>query len=244
MNGAGGQNRCRRGAANQVLSTGLLTAFLLVVGGGCDNPASADAQPVTGQSDPPSAAPLPKRSNIAVPETYAQLDLFYDLQERVLELEIQIAEANQRYVNMDFGSFLDLDPWQLSVDQVYFLKHFCENGDFTLPKEAEILLLERQLTRLRNESVEDWGSGGRDTVLDRLDATIARFEQKIADLEKVAVLYRENAEATITYPTGITPETLESERQWVQRRQSEIAAQLDQLDERIFELRAALSEVR
>ncbi len=207
-----------------------------------------EPQPAAEPTEPEAAAipphPVPRpRSEIAVPETYQQIDLLYDLQERVLELEIEIAERNEYYVANGFASFLELDPFTLPAEQVAFLKHFCDSGDFTLPREAQILLLEREIIRRRETALPSFATtdSERGHLLGRLDDTLERYEQRVADLERIASLYRESGvDATIVYNANLSPEELEAERRHVVRRQFEIGEKLDALDEEISELRDAL----
>ena len=193
-----------------------------------------------------AVAPLerkpPRRAKVVVPETFERLDLLVDLQERVLELELEIAEFNQNYSDINFENFLGLDPWALTTDQVYFLKHFCDNGDFTLRSEAEAVLVERELTRRRNASVE-FDSGERLPLHDRLDVAISRYEQRVADLEKIVGMFRNAAGETIEYPSEVEPEVLQREREYVLRKQEEIRGELEKWDGVIEALRDALEEV-
>ena len=211
----------------------------LLGGVGCDRP---EAEEVAAEVVEEVEEEPVKRSTVAVPETFERLDLLVDLQERVLVLEVEIAEFNEGYSDINFENFLGLDPWGLTTDQVYFLKHFCDNGDFTLRKEAEAVLVERELTRQRNASVE-FDGGERLPLQERLDVAISRYEQRIADLEKVVGMFRNAAGETIEYPTEVEPEVLERERRYVEGKQEEIGRELGRWDGVVEALRDALEEV-
>lgn len=209
---------------------------------GCDGPEAEEAvvEAIVEETDPE----LVRRSTVAVPETFERLDLLVDLQERVLELEVEIAEYNEGYAEINFDNFLELDPWGLATDQVYFLKHFCDNGDFTLRKEAEVVLLERELIRRRSAAVDAAPAGGERVPLqERLDIAIGRYEQRVADLEKIASMYRDKAGGVIEYPTDVEPDVLDGERRYVQGRQEAIRDDLEQLDGVIVDLREALEVI-
>lgn len=223
------------------------TAAILLLCAGCDEPAAVPPPLPLPPISLERPTPSPAVDGVAAPETYEQLDILYDLQERILELEIEIAEHNESYIQTRFEDFLTLDPWALGPDQVFFLEHFCDNGDFTLPREAEVMVLERELARLRGDSVAaptDGAGGFRASIQDRLDEAIARNEQRVADLERIVELYRQTNGDQITYPEAVSPEALEEHRRLVAAKMAEIRGQLGELDEYVADLRRTILELR
>jgi hypothetical protein len=225
-----------------------LAAALALASSSCHWPGFGAAEPespAVAETPAPDPDPADRRPRVAVPETYEMMDLLDDLRERVLELEIEVAEFNQGYTEIGFGNFLELDPWNLAADQVYFLKHFCDNGDFTLAKEAELLLLEREIARRRAvpEGATTGGGERRSTLQERIEAAITRAEQRVADLEKIANLFRTTTGNPIQYPSDVAPEILAAERRYVVERQTAIRGQLEELDAAISAMHATVARL-
>jgi|GEM_PF-3460553 len=236
---------------HRLIAKQLLLVMATVSFVSCDE---RDGAPGGGASSGAGTASIPKiaptvtpiRYSVAVPETYSQLGLISGLEERILEIEIEIAEHNQDYIKGGFDNFLELDPWELDSSQVFFLRHFCENGDFFLMKEAEILLLEGTLERRREAAhyleIQSGVGEVRRSIHERLDHVIDYYEQRVVNLEKILYLYQAT-DNPVTYSTSATPEELETAREQVSEYQDEIIKLRAGLDARILELRDELSDL-
>ncbi|MGI8601441.1 MAG: hypothetical protein ACR2OZ_00415 [Verrucomicrobiales bacterium] len=185
----------------------------------------------------PSVATQPPKTRRLDPNTFA---LIYRLRESGLmheQLEKQFDEAQAFFRENQLDGLLDLDPWTLPADELYYLHHFCEKGYFTAEREILIKLLENRLGRRTFGSLARTPASSG--VAARLQTAVSSREERIDDLRTAMDVYRRGRETEISVPQNLTPEQDQSLRAVVVQKIAEERRKRDALDARVAELQGA-----
>ena len=209
-----------------------------------------------GETPPPAQEPVEEVEQVEVEiapevraESYEHFDQFRVLTDRVEVLEAQIAEDLLSWESYRFEDFLDLDPWDLAADQVYFLKHFCEGGQILLKEQTTVLMLEREIDRRRREALgygadTEAGETARHRLNARLEKATGKLEQRILDLEKVSTMTGTVTQSEIELPGDVSDDELEAARRYVADRQKTIGEEKKRLAARMEELEKFLVKLQ
>ena len=208
-----------------------------------------------GEAPPPAEEPVVEVESPKIEidpevqaESYEHFDQFRALTNRVEVLEAQIAEDLLSWESYRFEDYLDLDPWDLAADQVYFLKYFCEGGQILLKEQTTVLLLEREIDRRRREALgygadTEAGETARHRLNARLEKATGKLEQRILDLEKVATMSGTMTQNEIELPGDVGDDELEAARRYVEDRQKTLVAEKKRLASRMEELEVFLAQL-
>lgn len=168
------------------------------------------------------------------PETYRFLEAIGKMEAQISDLEVDLDKAQELHESYDFDAFLNLDPWTVEKESLFYLSHFCDAGHFTVQRKVLLSLLEQRVIRKRNESLREASPDGRKDLEQRLAEAMLFREERIMDLEHVLHVYdtRQGAQEFIV-PDYVSPEDLETLRANVAERLGQQRALVVELDQEI-----------
>ncbi len=190
-------------------------------------------------SDPAPAAPSSTKkppTRTLKPESFDWLNRLRETDIISTQLEKQFLAAQAFYRDYAVDEFLDYDPWQLDLEELVALRHFCDQGFFTVEREILLKLLEHQLV----ESSETPETPNVTGAAARLAAAVTRQETRLAGLQEAAALYRRGQEAPVMTPSHLTPEAEQALRAELVDRLSAVKHVRAHLDARLTEVQALL----
>jgi hypothetical protein len=164
------------------------------------------------------------------PETYRFLEAIGNMERQIADLEGDLGKVQELHESYDFDAFLNLDPWTVEKESLFYLSHFCDAGHFTVQRKVLLSLLEKKIARKKEEAKSGESAGGHKALERRLADAMLFKEERIMDLEHVLHVYntRQGAQEFLV-PDYVAPEDLESLR-------SNVADRLDQQRSLVAEL--------
>jgi hypothetical protein len=221
-----------RYATHLLIFSATLAAGMIWIRWRQDPAAAGPAAPVgTGAPAPIPARRLPAEA----------FEFVYRLRESTMvggQLDRQFQDAQEIYRENQFDEFLDLDPWELPLDQLCYLNHFCDKGFFTAEREILIALLE---SRLNRESFNEPVYPGQSAVAARLGAAVQSHEERINDLRMAIEIYRRGREGEIVVPASLPPDQDQALRAGVVQKLAAERRKRDALDQTLATLQTRLN---
>lgn len=183
----------------------------------------------------PFAVPEPRtRVRALDPETYRFVAAIGGLESQIAELKTNLASVQELHETFDFDTFLQLDPWTVDKESLFYLSHFCDAGYFSVQRKILLSLLERKIARAGSGTPAAPGRAISGDLQQRLAEAMILREERIMDLEHVLHLYATRQGAgEFLIPDHVDPQELEGMRADVAARLGRQRALVAELDSEI-----------
>ncbi len=173
------------------------------------------------------------------PEVYRFLEAIGNMESQIANLEGDLYKVQELHESYDFDAFLNLDPWTVEKESLFYLSHFCDAGHFTVQRKVLLSLLEQKIARKKSEARSAAQSTGAKDLEQRLADAMLFREERIMDLEYVIELYntRQGAQEFLV-PDYVSPDDLAAMRADVAERLERQRTLIQELDREINALKA------